>query len=136
MNHNKVTEGNTNIFVYGSLKEGFERGHMFKPLEPRVPGKTVQKFHMKRAAWPYIRPDSKGFPVSGEFCVVDDKNLQILDMIEGYPNLFDKRNIHVELDTGEQVSATVYILSDTQAEHIPEYFQEVLPNSEGVLVYT
>ena len=57
-------------------------------------------------------------------------------MIEGYPNLFDKRNIHVELDSGGQVSATVYILSDTQAEHIPEYFQEVLPSSEGVLVYT
>ncbi len=122
----------TNVFVYGTLKSGQSRHHALEHHGPGKPAVTVQLFHMKRAAWPFIKPDAHGNRVKGELYSVDEKTLRVLDAIEGYPNLFTKQRIHVTLEDNTQEEATVYVIGDWP---IPSYFTDVIPNEAGLLVF-
>lgn len=119
-----------NVFVYGTLKTGQSRNHILEPHSPGIPCVTVQKFKMKRAGYPFIKPDSRGFPVVGELYRVSDETLKVLDQIEGYPNLFNRLKIHIEFKDG-MVEALVYVKGDWEE---PDYFTEVTP-IDGVLEY-
>ncbi len=119
-----------NVFVYGTLKTGYSRNYILEEHSPGIPCVTVQKFQMKRAGYPFIKPEPKGFPVVGELYEVSDETLKILDQIEGYPHLFKHLKIHVDSKDG-MIEALVYVKGDWEE---PDYFIEVQPEN-GVLEY-
>lgn len=127
-----------NVFVYGTLKTGYSRNYILEEHSPGIPCVTVQKFQMKRAGYPFIKPDPKGFPVVGELYRVSDETLKILDQIEGYPGLFNR--LKIDVDTPDDilpglvvrtVEALVYVKGDWEE---PDYFVEVQAEN-GVLEY-
>ena len=60
-----------------------------------------------------------------------------LDRYEGYPNFYEKKEIKVELETGERVTAMVYIMTDKIKDRIhlnlpsKSYFEAVKEGYES-----
>ena len=67
-----------------------------------------------------------GVPVGiWEFTAHDEK---FLDMYEGYPSFYQKKNIYVHLEDGSRVKAMVYIMRSDAAPGVPskQYMRTIL----------
>ena len=59
---------------------------------------------------------------------IDDKNEEALDLYEGYPRFYKKRNVFVQLKDGTRKKAMMYLLPDSSTIGKPtlHYFQTIL----------
>jgi len=102
------------VFVYGTLKKGFENNHFLDGAKFIGNATTKQKFPMVNIvkAYPYIIDDvDNGYNIKGELYKIDKTILDRLDILEGYPEHYDRREIIVISDTKE-FSAIVYFVKD------------------------
>lgn len=120
-----------NVFVYGTLKSGHMRHNALGGATKRD-CVSREKFTMRRSSWPYITPDDNGHPVKGEFYQVDDRVVRTLDGIEGFPTLFQKKDIEVQFDDGSRENATVYVIENPGSF---AQWDKVEP-TDGILVYS
>ena len=111
------------VMVYGSLKQGFHNHDVIafdfdnhtrnKGYDYHGKVKTLDKFTMfDMGSFPAIMFDEDGYVVSGELYGVDNATLDLLDTLEGYPSLYNRKK--VKLDVG--VEAWIYFM-----EEEPEY---------------
>jgi len=104
------------LFVYGSLKKGFDNHHLLKKYTRRI-GKaiTMGKFGMFEDSfgnYPYLIPVPQ-MRIHGELYEIHRKELlEKLDRFEGYPDYYERKKILVKTHRGT-VRAFVYIQPNT-----------------------
>jgi len=89
-------EGFVNIFVYGSLKQGFPAHDFLEGGEFLGVGKLDGYALYPVCSWPGIK-SKKGHTVIGEVFRIPIGLLESLDSYEGYPDLFDRKEVQLEL---------------------------------------
>lgn len=103
------------LFVYGTLKQGFPNENFLKNSE------FVSKVEMDccilfdLGAVPGLKclehtPKNKEHKVIGELWLVNDETLQILDKLEGHPNLYERQRFcWLELTKDKTVEVMTYV---------------------------
>lgn len=100
------------IFVYGTLKKGFENHHFLDGAKFIGNATTKEKYPMVNVvkAYPYmINQKGKGKIIKGEAYQIDDKILSHLDMLEGYPEHYDRDKIALIVEDIELQAITYFV---------------------------
>lgn len=121
------------LFVYGSLKKGFDNHHLLQKYTKRI-GKaiTIGKFGMFEDSfgnYPYLLPVSK-MRIHGELYLLERKELlEKLDRFEGVPEYYQRKKILVKTHRGIQ-RAFVYIQMHTAIPDDQKPLREWTENTE------
>ncbi len=114
--HPDKDENEILVFVYGSLKRGFQNyyglldGHI-GTSEFLFEGKTKGEMY-DLGAFPAVNVNGEG-EVHGEVFKVDRRVLRALDRLEGYPSFYNRSKVKVESkEDDRKVKAFIY--------HIPK----------------
>ena len=106
----------TNIFVYGTLKKGYCNDHYLKDakfISTAVTFERYQMYPVKGEGYPFLIKSEKVNFIKGEVYEVDSQEtLDTLDMLEGYPYLYTKEFIKVELKNEETLEALTYFKNE------------------------
>lgn len=97
------------IFVYGTLKQGFQNHHLLHGGYFLGTGHTVEQYAMFKHAVPYV---IKGRPLTqiyGELFSIHQSILETLDLFEGNPvwNFREQVEVILEKD-GSKLTAWMY----------------------------
>jgi len=88
------------LFVYGSLKKGFENDHILDKAKYISKATTVRKFTMYKAnngAYPYLLKNKSLYPIEGELYKIARKDLlKKIDIFEGSPDYYTRESIEVK----------------------------------------
>jgi len=102
------------LFVYGTLKNGFHNHHLLEDAEFICSAATKQKYPMVNIEeyFPYlIDAEGIGHHVEGEVYKIDEEILAMLDILEGYPNLYNRHKIRVK-SLGIELQAITYFVNE------------------------
>ena len=98
------------IFVYGTLKRGFGNHRLLE--DSTFVGKATVTGNFKMIsleAFPMVLEDDEERTIHGELYEIDEKILASLDMLEGYPYLYDRKFVSSVDGGGNQFEAYMYI---------------------------
>jgi len=88
------------LFVYGSLKKGFENEHVLDKAKYISKATTVRKFAMyisKGGEYPYLLKDKPLNNIQGELYKIARKDLlKKIDIFEGSPDYYTRESIEVK----------------------------------------
>lgn len=88
------------LFVYGSLKKGFENEHVLDKAKYISKATTVRKFAMytsKGGEYPYLLKDKPLNNIEGELYKIARKDLlKKIDIFEGSPDYYTRESIEVK----------------------------------------
>ena len=115
------------LFVYGSLKKGFDNHNLLSKYAKRLgKARTVKKFGMFEDSfgnYPYLIPAQYN-KVQGELYEIQRKELmKKIDTFEGSPEYYERKKIEVKSHHGVQ-RAFVYIQPHTTAPEDQEALTE------------
>jgi len=102
------------VFVYGTLKKGFENNHFLNGAKFIGNVITKEKYPMVNIvkAYPYIINDvGNGYNIKGELYKINKSILNKLDMLEGYPEHYDRIETIV-LSKNQEYNAIIYFVKD------------------------
>lgn len=114
------------VFVYGTLKEN---GHFFNACRLDREAKSIKPailkgYNLWEGAYPYILVGGKHDRVHGEVHEYPDELIHTLDVIEGHPELYRRKEIPVYIgDDEERVIAWVYFPEDERVMRHGEIIQ-------------
>jgi len=104
------------LFVYGSLKKGFENEHILNKAKYISKATTVRKFAMylaKGREYPYLLKDRPLNTIEGELYKIARKDLlKKIDIFEGSPDYYTRESIEVKsrsFETNKRVFTYFYI---------------------------
>lgn len=100
------------LFVYGTLKKGFENHHFLDGARFLGNVITKHKYPMVNIvkAYPYlIKQKNKGRIIKGEAYDISVNILERLNMLEGYPEHYDRDEISVIFDNQELKAITYFV---------------------------
>lgn len=116
-----------NVFVYGSLKQGFHNYGWMEEIGAKYLGKcsTEKIFDMISMYDSYPGLINGKYGIIGELYEIDSMDIYHLDRLEGYPNYYDRQIIYVNMVNGVGYKAFCYILSDEvqQSRNLDYYLQ-------------
>jgi len=98
------------VFVYGTLKQGGRFDMSDKAVS--VKKGTLMGHCLWQGRFPFITVEHKDDTVYGEVHEYNIKHLDTLDRIEGYPNLYNRKEVEVSVGSGWMVKAVVYFTED------------------------
>jgi len=101
------------IFVYGTLKQGFHNHHLLEDAEFICEATTKEKYPMVNTEeyFPYLLNNrGVGHYIKGEVYRIDTEILTMLDILEGYPELYTREVIKV-LSKGIELNTIVYFFN-------------------------
>jgi len=121
------------LFVYGSLKKGFDNHDLLKKFAKRLGvARTIKKFGMFEDSfgnYPYLVP-TPHTQVYGELYEIHREELMDkIDTFEGTPEYYERKRIEVKSHHGIK-RAFVYIQSNTPAPQDQEALKEWTNNTE------
>jgi len=121
------------LFVYGSLKKGFDNHNLLSQYAKRLgKARTVKKFGMFEDSfgnYPYLVP-APHTKIHGELYQITRKELMDkLDTFEGSPEYYERKKIEVKSHHGVQ-RAFVYIQPHTDAPEDQESLKEWKDNTQ------
>lgn len=86
-----------NLFVYGTLKRGYGLANHMDAINARFidEAKLPDAILYNLGGWfPGVQVDvGRGYVVHGEVYEITEEGLAHLDIVEGYPNLFDRQQL-------------------------------------------
>ena len=87
------------LFVYGTLKKGFNNHHYVKEYECLGEANTVEKYPMINSGYFPSLIDDKGigYYIKGFVYLVDDNQLVKIDNLEGHPTFFQRKEIDIAI---------------------------------------
>ena len=97
------------VFVYGTLLSG-ERNARWALGARRVAAWTRGTLYDPHYGFPAFVREGEAI-VKGELLTVDDEGFKSMDRLEGYPRLYRREQIQVNLIGGGRVLAWVYIMN-------------------------
>jgi len=104
----KAASSEVELFVYGSLKSGYENAHVLSRARPRGVVRTAPGYRLIRYQDGYpglVRVPLSNESVAGELYAVDVAHLAELDRFEDCPTLYQR--VAVELEDGRTAQAYV-----------------------------
>jgi len=112
----------TPVFVYGSLRKGFQNNYKLDAAEYGGMYHTVQTFYMigaKSGAYPYVTAEQLHeslLPTSiyGELYHVSPELLESLDNMEGHPTQYKRRIVELANDAGKKTMAHMYVMESEE----------------------
>jgi len=119
--------------VYGTLKYRYSNYYSYLAHSEYVGrGETVNKYPLIIEGLPYLlSKEGKGHNVEVDVFLVDKETLADVDMLEGHPNWYKRKEIDIQLYTGDIVKSWIYFndtTEDTKNYH-QAYTQEPSFNS-------
>ncbi len=105
------------LFVYGSLKRGFENHSILSTAKYISKAQTTSKFAMfieDNHNYPYIIESQKviGMNIDGElYEIINKDTLNKVNAFEGVPFHFKCEDIYVQTDKNKSIKAKAYILA-------------------------
>lgn len=114
---------NQYILTYGTLKKGFYNHYLIEHLEYVDEAMTCEKFQMYPSvnyAFPFVIKSEKNNQIFGEvYKLTSSKDLDLLDELEGYPDLYIREEIEIMLSIGRKINAIMYFKNEINyKEHI------------------
>ena len=107
------------VFVYGSLKKDFKFHYLLEDQSIFIgKGKTLEKFSLfkyKNYDFPYMK-DLPCKRIKGELYEIDSKTLEDLDLLEGYPTFYNRKQIDI-ICNNIKYSAYAYFLKEDIIEN-------------------
>ena len=103
------------VFVYGTLKKGFENHRLLAKSKFISNAKTLHPYPMicKYPSFPYlIDAEGEGLCVHGEVYEATYRTMLRLDELEGYPDHYTRREIEVVLEDGSITKVISYFLAE------------------------
>jgi gamma-glutamylcyclotransferase (GGCT)/AIG2-like uncharacterized protein YtfP len=94
----EISEKDIEIFVYGTLKKDFPNHHLLENMEYLGNAVTEEKYPMisENGQYPYlIDKEGYGKKIEGEVYRINLDILKDMDLIEGYPKHYSRREIKV-----------------------------------------
>jgi len=108
------------LFVYGSLKRGFDNHHILKDATYIKEVKTLQSYSMfveTHGQYPYLLKNRPFHQIEGELYEIESDELwDRIDEFEGVPDYYSRETIMVVAD-GEHYQAQAYFFVE---EKIPQ----------------
>lgn len=107
-----------NVAVYGSLRKGLGNHRLLEHVQDHEKGVTCTPYDMySLGGFPAIvHGGIKGVVV--EVYRVDQHTMDRLDGLEGYPSFYDREEVEVVLESGEEVTAWIYYMHTAPNDHI------------------
>lgn len=97
------------LFTYGTLMQGGSNNHLLDGADFMGPATTEPGFTMLHlGGFPGIVPEGNT-TINGELYEIDERILRILDVLEGHPDFYRRRDIGVCWE-GMWIVATCYLL--------------------------
>jgi len=100
-NHKKGKDMKTYLFVYGSMKKGFKNQNRLEDDKLIGISTTRDKYSMypaKTFNYPYLLEDEKKWQIDGELYELITTNISKIDMFEGVPDHYYRKQIEVYFD--------------------------------------
>ena len=98
------------VAVYGTLLKGECNERWADRALNRVPC-TIMGTIYNLGHFPAFVPDGDGQAVEAELLTVTEDGLAHMDILEGYPRLYDRRTVTATLEDGTAVEAMVYVMN-------------------------
>lgn len=111
------------VFVYGSLKSGFQLNPMLVASGAKLVGSAciVSRTFVMRSlgAFPALQrvEPGSGDVIHGELWLTTNEGIQTLDRVESYPSLYNRDQVKVHSD-GKCYDAIVYFMDGSVHHHI------------------
>tara|TARA_R110002096_G_scaffold272843_10_gene466619 strand:+ start:601 stop:948 length:348 start_codon:yes stop_codon:yes gene_type:complete len=96
-----------NIFVYGTLRKGFSNHFIMKRMMNLGKGLTKEKYAMYGSGIPFLVETEPVTNITGELYMVDQTTFEILDILEGHPKWYKRKQVDVVVE-GVEHKAWVY----------------------------
>ena len=119
------------FFAYGTLKSNRSNHDLLAGSHFIGKAVTVRKYgfylgpdeqSVEDSSIPYLfkepRKGDQAVKVCGEVWEIDVLTLKQLDQFEGHPNWYQRAQISVNLDSGENISSTIYMMPDQPDSHL------------------
>lgn len=106
------------VAVYGTLMRGERNERWREGVRTWSRGTMRGRLFDTGYGFPAFVPDPKGGPVTCEVLRVDEAQLQHMDVLEGYPNLYDRRTVTVSTCQYGNVDAIVYVMNRLPAQAV------------------
>ena len=114
------------VAVYGTLKKGYSNSHLLNSADFIGDGKTANKYRMYGTGIPYMHPqtdNTRGNNNVVEVYQVTDSTLKRLDILEGHPNHYERKETPIKMKDGTIISAQVYFC-DTEVDPNQKTYSE------------
>lgn len=107
---NTASESRQTVFVYGTLKRGGSNHHWLAQAVCLGESVTCERYALYQGAdpWPHMAEDEACYPVEGELYAVTSAELARLDELEECPQLYERKQIDVQMATGNVTRAWAY----------------------------
>ena len=107
------------VAVYGTLKYGFPNHDLLKTSTAVGVGYTEIPFRIFDVGYPYAVPSKIGFPLQVEvYKIPDERVLEGLDHLEGYPDHYQRKPLKVVLRNGKTLKGWLYYTQNPRGEEI------------------
>ena len=103
------------IFVYGTLKKGYLNHYLLVDAESIGKARTANKYSMYPSIcnnYPFAIESKKENFLNGEIYKINKNIEKKLDILEGFPDLYLKKEIDVILENEELIKATIYFKNE------------------------
>lgn len=101
------------VAVYGTLMRGERNEHWAREAGAQVLGEGTVLGWLKDTGWGYPAIECAGhlMRVAVEVLETDMRGLLHMDVLEGYPNLYRRESVTVDMADGAKVDALVYVMN-------------------------
>jgi gamma-glutamylcyclotransferase (GGCT)/AIG2-like uncharacterized protein YtfP len=113
------------VFVYGTLRKGYGNNRLLTQATFLSKGETVNKYTMFASGIPYVNKHIETDTIKGELYEVTDKELERLDLLEGYnpskheDSWYKREKVDIKDENGSIEEAYIYF-NDTKTNTIVE----------------
>lgn len=104
-----------NVFVYGTLKKGCINNYLLEKSEFLGAGETEESFAMYTSScgnYPFVIDSQKTHPIKGELYCVSNQTIKQLDILEGYPDYYQKKKVIIVQENNKKTEAVMYIKNE------------------------
>ncbi|HLR21311.1 MAG TPA: gamma-glutamylcyclotransferase family protein [Tissierellaceae bacterium] len=115
--------------LYFAYASNLSKDYMLSRCEDAIPIKKVvlkgYKLVFNQLA-DIVKEDGK--VTMGAIYMISKEELQQLDILEGYPDLYDRMIVEVEDDRGNKYDVTAYMMVDKDLQSPPNHYYQTLLN--------
>lgn len=113
--------------LYFAYASNLSKGYMLTRCSEAVPVKKVilKDYRLVFNELANIE-EEVGSQVQGALYVISKEELDKLDRLEGYPDLYDRKIVEVLDQKGNTYDAVAYIMNDKKLELPPEHYYQIL----------